>query len=259
MKFEHFFSKQTINILRNLGVYFFDFFFTKICLLCRDRIILEVSFKENNFYDEKIKHKSTKYFCDSCKTKIEFAPHKDEITNNLVASFPDNQPVISNAISLFSHSEEFPAFNLIYKLKYYGFTKIGIEYGIWLGKLLDNYGLKHYDFIVPVPIHKIKKRERGYNQSDLIAIGVHKILKIPIAKDLLKKIKHTKSQTQLSSTDRKTNLLDAFEVNNSDDLCGKKILLVDDVLTTGSTVNNCALCLLENSASSVDVATLLKA
>jgi len=247
------------TFLRNLGIYFFDFFFPKICLLCRDRIILELSITENNFFDNEINHKTTKYFCDSCKTKIEFAPPKDEITNNLVASFPKAKLAISNAVSLFSHSEEFPAFNLIYKLKYHGFTKIGIEYGIWLGKLLDNYGLKHYDFIVPVPIHKIKKRERGYNQSDFIANGVNKIIKIPIAKDLLIKIKHTKSQTQLSSVDRKTNLLDAFEVNNSDYLRGKKILLIDDVLTTGSTVNNCALCLLENSASSVDVATLLKA
>ena len=255
-------AKYIFNFLVNLGNYFFDFFFPKICLFCKDRIVLEHLENDSNIssiFTSKINNKSTEYFCGNCKAKIEFAPPKDEIISNLVTSFPQNQLAISNAVSLFSSSEEIPAFELIYKLKYQGFTKIGVEYGTWLGKILADYNLKQYDFIVPVPIHKIKKRERGYNQSDFIARGVNKIIQVPIAYDLLIRIKHTKSQTQLNSVERKTNLLNVFRVNDAYDLRGKKILLIDDVLTTGSTVNNCALALLEGSASLVDVATLLKA
>ena len=254
-------TKQLYNVFRILGSRFSDFLFPKICLFCRDRIIFDdlESKVENLISTKKMNLISTEYFCFRCKSKIEFAPHKDEILNDLTISFPKNQLAISNAVSLFANSDDFSAMNLIYKFKYYGFTRIGIEYGIWLGKILLDYDLVRYDFIVPVPLHRTKKRERGYNQADFIAVGVSKILDIPVAKNLLKKVKHTVSQTSLKSDERKINLWDAFRVNPSFDLRGKKILLVDDVLTTGSTVNTCALVLLENSASLVDIATLVKA
>jgi ComF family protein len=108
-----------------------------------------------------------------------------------------------------------------------------------------------------VPIHKTKKKERGYNQSDYIAQGVNNILKKKIKYDLIKRIRYTQSQTTLTLEERLANVKGVFEINKKYNLEGKNILLVDDVLTTGSTLNNCAYTLISNNARKVDVATLL--
>jgi ComF family protein len=239
---------------------FDEFIFPKICLVCRKRI--NSAELENNFISKKLQL-ADDFCCFECKSKFQFAPPKEEILNNLLNVFDKNELVISNVVSLFAlpdeNNENNSPMNLIYKLKYFGFTKIGFEYGIWLGNILAENDLKNYDFIVPVPIHKVKKRERGYNQSDFIAKGVQQIIEKPILTDLLIRKKYTISQTLLSSSERKNNLENAFELNKKFNISGKNILLIDDVLTTGSTVNHCAITLLENSASKVDVATLIKA
>lgn len=109
-----------------------------------------------------------------------------------------------------------------------------------------------------MPIHKAKRRHRGYNQSDYIAIGINKILQKTVAPNLLIRLKHTPSQTLLDVTERMKNVKSVFEVNPKYDVYNKNILLVDDVLTTGSTLNNCAQTLLYSHARRVDIATLLK-
>ena len=243
-----------------------DFIYPKICLVCRKRITLDEL--SSQFNPKKLT--SDNFCCSECKSKFVFAPNKEEILTNLLNIFVKNELAISNAVSLFSISvkdsseenydfRENSPINLIYKLKYFGFTKIGFEYGIWLGNVLLENDLKEYDFIVPVPIHKAKKRERGYNQSDFIAKGVQQILKIQVVTDLLKRKKYTTSQILLKSDERKNNVENAFELTKKFNILNKNILLIDDVLTTGSTVNNCAITLLENSASKVDVATLINA
>lgn len=246
-------TKQTFNkLIENIS----SFLYPRICLICREKIILN-----ENYYTvgSNPRIESTEFCCYKCKSKLQYAPDKEDILNLLLVSFPDDKLAISNAVSLFQNSKEIPVINLAYKLKYGGFTRIGTEYGTWLGELLVEQKLTQYDYIVPVPIHKARKRERGYNQTYFIADGVGQIIKVPVVYDILKKIKYTVSQTTLTTENRKTNLLDVFQMNKVYDVAGKRILLVDDILTTGSTVNTCATTLLENGASIVDVATLIKA
>ena len=110
---------------------------------------------------------------------------------------------------------------------------------------------------MPIPLHKTKFKERGYNQSEFIAKGINNILKKKERFDIVRRTKYTKSQALLSPEERKTNVKNVFEIDEVYKISDKIILLVDDVLTTGSTINNCALALLEKGAKRVDAATLL--
>ena len=144
-------------------------------------------------------------------------------------------------------------------MKYKGITKIGTEFGELLGKRIAKEGFADYDYVIPVPIHQSKKRERGYNQSEFIAKSVAKILNCNYNSQLLKRKKYTNSQTLLDTTERKKNIQNVFASYNDkavELVNGKDILIVDDVLTTGSTINECARILINMGANSVDVATL---
>ncbi|MCL2040101.1 MAG: ComF family protein [Bacteroidetes bacterium] len=239
-------------ILRTFN-YFIDFFYPNVCLLCGDKITLNYKTKINPTID------STKFCCSKCKAQIVFAGNKYEVTAEIIPNYSSENFAITNAVSIFKNTPSPPIINLIYGLKYKGYTQIGLEYGEWLGKVLVSEKMTDYNYIVPLPIHPARKRERGYNQSDYIALGTNKILNIKVASDLLKRTKHTTSQTLLKPKERLKNMENVFALNTKYNVAGMKILIVDDVLTTGATLNNCALTLLYNKAKQVDVATLLKA
>ena len=248
-----------MNILFRAVRHFIDFFYPCVCLVCGEKINLNYKI---NFDKSKIETNpyivSTEFCCAKCKSQVTFAGNKYEIVLDIISNYNEYNFAITNAISLFKNTADMPIINLIYGLKYKGFISIGLEYGKWLADVLVAENMINYDYITPVPIHPARRRERGYNQSDFIAIGINKILNNKIAFDLLKRTKYTSSQTQLSQTERMKNMINVFVLNKKYDVNKKKILLVDDVLTTGATLNNCALTLLENGAKQVDVATLLK-
>lgn len=113
-----------------------------------------------------------------------------------------------------------------------------------LGKLLalkiqNTKQLDSFDVIVPVPLHKSRQKHRGYNQVELMAEQIAKTLKIPCEKNLLIKSVATNSQSMLKRTERLLNLEDAFMAVNDGLIAHKNILLIDDIVTTGSTVNQC--------------------
>jgi ComF family protein len=114
------------------------------------------------------------------------------------------------------------------------------------------------DYVVPVPLHISKKRERGYNQSDLICDGVSDVLKIESLKKCLKRKRFTRSQTKLTREERQSNVKDAFEVRKKykEIIRDKNIILVDDVITTGSTILECARVLKENDCRSILICSL---
>ncbi len=115
------------------------------------------------------------------------------------------------------------------------------------------------DIIVPVPLFWLKKLHRGFNQSELLSLGIQRHLLKPISRNNLCRIKNTVSQTQLSRAQRRTNIHNAFFVKNPSLFKDKKILLVDDVLTTGVTASECSKKLKESGAESVHVFVLAKA
>jgi ComF family protein len=146
---------------------------------------------------------------------------------------------------------------LIHNLKYKGIQEIGIELGRIYAVSLQTSGFtSDIDIIIPVPLHPAKKRKRGFNQSESISCGIAGVTGLPI--DVKSVIRATPSatQTRRSRYDRWTNVEGIFSVADEDALRGKHVLLVDDVITTGSTIESCANELLKIEGVKVSVVAL---
>jgi len=130
----------------------------------------------------------------------------------------------------------------------------------WLHAALDDERLcgRRFDVIVPVPLHPARQRERGFNQASLLAELLSAQTSIP-AKPVLERIRYTTTQTALDRSERMENLHNAFRLRKNADVRGLRVLLVDDVLTTGSTLNECARLLKRAGALSVHAATAARA
>lgn len=122
--------------------------------------------------------------------------------------------------------------------------------------ITDNLNLDEFDCITSVPISNQRKKERGYNQSELIALDVCKKVNLPY-KNLLIKIKNNLPQHTLSRNDRKTNVLGVYKALNNNDIQGNRILLFDDILTTGNTLKECSKTLYSAGATNVVCITFL--
>lgn len=118
--------------------------------------------------------------------------------------------------------------------------------------------LKKYDIIIPVPIHKKRKLQRGYNQTQLIAKEISKNIDIKLCNNVLVKNKNTIAQSKLNKNKRKQNIKGAFKALNVQNIQGKSVLLFDDIYTTGSTANECSKILKEAGAKTVGVLTIAK-
>jgi len=112
------------------------------------------------------------------------------------------------------------------------------------------------DGIVPVPLHYKKEAIRGYNQSSLIAEGMNEILSIPVFDKVLIRNRHTESQTKKTRAERVQNMEEAFSIKSPELVKDKHLLLIDDVLTTGATLESCALALLKIPGIKVSIATI---
>ncbi|NLK98517.1 MAG: ComF family protein [Epulopiscium sp.] len=140
----------------------------------------------------------------------------------------------------------------IYRFKYGGHK----EYGKYLGKLMadrirNQISEEGFDVIIPIPIHKNRKRKRGYNQAEELAKAISRELGIPMDVAILTRVKETKPQSGLSIMQRQNNLKKAFKIADTINLDQMKILLVDDIYTTGTTMNYCAGLLKERGAKKV--------
>ena len=119
--------------------------------------------------------------------------------------------------------------------------------------------LENYDIIIPISIHKKRLKQRGYNQTELIAQEIVKnIEKLELKNNILIKIKNTNPQSTLNKSNRKNNLMGAYKIINSEEIRYKNIVLIDDVYTTGSTVNECSKILKQAGAGKIGVITIAK-
>ena len=143
-------------------------------------------------------------------------------------------------------------------LKYGNRPSYGVTLGEPLGAVYHDAadGAEQVDLIVPIPLHRTRLLERGYNQSEMLARGVAAVVGAPVDPKLLVRDRPTKTQTALKRTDRWENLEGAFRVTDGERVRGRRLLIVDDVLTTGSTAGAAAKVLKEAGAASVDLAAL---
>lgn len=145
----------------------------------------------------------------------------------------------------------------LHKLKYKGCGEIGEKLGRMFGAdLIQCASYREIDLIMPVPLHPLKERKRGYNQSAMIGQGISAAMNIPMVRDNLVRNYNSDTQTNKGRFERWENVKTLFSVRKPEQLEGKHLLLIDDVVTTGSTLEACAQVLLEVPGVKVSVATL---
>lgn len=229
---ERLFSRITFEL--------FDFIAPKVCLACDAKI---------NFNEDK-----HLFLCANCLTNLPYLIEYEGLINRLAVKFGYENVALRRLNALLDISKERKYLNVIHSFKYQGMQESAFVFGKMLGKKLQSDDFTDYNAIIPLPIHHARKRERGYNQAYYISLGVSEILNIPTVDTLVKRVRYTTTQTKLNAEQRAKNLTNAFKAN--DNLKDMRILLIDDVLTTGSTLNNCAAAIKITGAEFVDAATI---
>ena len=166
--------------------------------------------------------------------------HKIKTLNPAEQLFMDN-PNIVHAYSFLYYGKGGNVQKLIHSLKYYDNKELGYLLGrqAALGLQKANSPLCKTELLLPVPLHPRKQKQRGYNQSEWIALGLSSVWNTPINMSVLQRTKESDTQTHKAIYNRWINVKDIFAVQNTNELKGKHILLIDDVITTGSTIRGC--------------------
>lgn len=218
---------------------FLNLFFPNNCQACGQALI-----------------KNEKIICLSCLYKLpktNFQMHQE----NPISQIFWGRVNINSATSFLFFNKGGNVQKLIHQLKYKGNTETGRYLGELMGDDLKKSSLyTGIDLIVPVPLHQNKLHKRGYNQSEIIAEGISKAMQLPVDTNSFIRLEHTETQTKKARYTRWENVKDKFGVINPEKLEGKHILLVDDVLTTGATLESCAHSLLKVSQTNVSMVTL---
>lgn len=189
-----------------------------------------------------------KYLCHECFQKLEAY---NDIHPWQAERISDG--TIDNSLSAFWFREGTPIQPLLHAMKYGKTRGVGIMLGRYLGSKIGSMPGEQFNYIIPVPLHKAKYRDRTFNQSEFIAKGVTQIINTQILKDGISRTRFTGTQTKLSKPERKENVSGAFEVNPkyAENISGKNIILIDDVITTGATILECASVLKKTRAGKV--------
>jgi ComF family protein len=150
--------------------------------------------------------------------------------------------------------------HLLHQLKYKNHPEVGVRIGMLYGKELREQGFENeFDLIVPVPLYNSRRRKRGYNQSAKFAEGLSSSLGVPWDESISIRKSRTSTQTRKSKLDRWENVKDVFGVIATEKISNKRILLVDDVITTGATLEACGLHLLKNNCAELSIACMAEA
>lgn len=215
------------------------FFFPCNCLVCGKRVPSRMAL-----------------LCLECEYRLPFARFENIYDNPVARIFWGRAPVEA-ATSLFRFEKGSPCQSLLHELKYRGNWMAGIYLGRLLGASFRNTPLTGCEWIVPVPLHASRRRKRGYNQSELIASGISDLLSVPVVPDLLKRRVQHRSQTTVGRYDRYLNVHGNFTCRVWEaEFRSKRVLLVDDVVTTGATLEACSTILHRQLGCKIMVATV---
>lgn len=200
-----------------------DLFFPRCCLICCKQL-----------------SRGEKELCFSCMAGLPRTGfHLQEgnlVERNFWGKFP-----IRRATSFLHYTKGGDVRQLLYELKYHGRKEVGEVMGRTMAaELLPSHFFDGIDLIIPVPLHKRRERQRGYNQSEYLAKGISAMTDIPVETKIMVRNRHTETQTHKGQYERWENVQNLFTCQSPDFLKGKHILIVDDVLTTGATIVSCA-------------------
>ena len=228
-----------MNWLYDLWDDFFSLLFPRLCYACGNQLMRNESL-----------------ICTECfviipRTNYHF------VEDNPVAQLFWGRCLIEKAAAFSYYNKGSRIRKLIHNLKYNGIREIGYDLGRLYGLSLKTSGfINDIDIIIPVPLHPLKERIRGFNQSETISMGIADVTRLPVDIKSLARILVSVTQTKRSRYERWTNVEGIFRVIDSKSIMGKHILLVDDVITTGSTIESCANELLRIEGVKVSVVAL---
>jgi ComF family protein len=218
---------------------FFSLVYPSVCMACGESLL---------------KHEDC--ICSQC---IYYLPKTNFHlqSENAVSKLFWGRVKVENACAFYYFKKEGKVQNLLHQLKYKGQKQVGIKLGNLYGlDLKQDKKFEEISLILPVPLHPDKEKKRGYNQSEQFAQGLAQSMEIPYATDLLVRNFASETQTKKSKYKRWENVNSIFEINNPDALKDKHILLVDDVITTGATIEACAQHILSVPGTRVSIAAI---
>ena len=179
--------------------------------------------------------------CSKCYLHLPRTDFGSDLYENVMAKLFWGQIQIEKATALFYYEPHAETANILYELKYKNHPEIGEVMGRMMARELQKSGLfDDIDAIVPVPLARKRERERGYNQSLMLAKGVSEVTGLPIYNKVVRRTKFVGSQTHRGRWERNENVADVFELMDGESIRGKHLLLIDDVVTTGATIIACA-------------------
>ena len=228
-----------MNWLYDLWDDFFSLLFPRLCYACGNQLMRNESL-----------------ICTECFVVIPRTNYHF-VEDNPVAQLFWGRCLIEKAAAFSYYNKGSRIRKLIHNMKYNGIREIGYDLGRLYGLSLKTSGfINDIDIIIPVPLHPLKERIRGFNQSETISMGIADVTRLPVDIKSLARILVSVTQTKRSRYERWTNVEGIFQVIDSKSIMGKHILLVDDVITTGSTIESCANELLRIEGVKVSVVAL---
>jgi ComF family protein len=228
MKLQHSYLADFVSLL-----------FPELCAACRESLVA-----------------NERLICTACRYGLPFTNLHLQ-PDNIVAQQFWGKIKLQGAYSLYYFSKGGNVQNLMHQFKYRGMKQIGNLLGnIAGGQLAQNDIFKMVDLIVPVPLHRKRMLQRGYNQSAHFAEGLSEKLNAPVEINNLVRTTITETQTHKSRFARFENMQDVFTIENPGKLRNKHVLLVDDVITTGSTLEACGSQLLKIEGLKLSIATI---
>ena len=228
-----------MNYLYDLWDDFISLLFPRKCYACGSHLVRNESL-----------------ICTECYVVIPRTNYHT-LTDNPVAQLFWGRCMIEKAAAFSYYNKGSRIRKLIHNLKYKGIRELGYELGRIYGLSLDSSGfMDDIDLIIPVPLHPEKKQIRGYNQSEIISFGIADAVHLPVDVNSLVRTIVSATQTKRSRYERWTNVEGIFEVIDPQAIMRKHVLLVDDVITTGSTIESCVNELLKTEGVKVSVVAL---
>ena len=216
-----------------------ELFFPKLCLACLIKNPLRNGL-----------------FCLRCQLELPYTDQVDILDNELEHRIYGRFK-FERAAALFRFKKGSKVQNLIHHLKYKNKAHIGVAFGKEFGKrILESSEFPVPDVIIPIPLHRKKQKKRGYNQSYQFGKGIAEILQIPIYGSVIRKISDNKSQTKMNRLARLENVMDSYSIKDDAKIKGKHVLLVDDIITTGATIEAAAQKLLKSQDLKLSLAII---
>ena len=210
-----------MNAVYNVGRSFTQLFFPQVCYGCGSDVVSDKQF-----------------LCLRCLHQLPYTNFQFH-TGNPVEKIFWGRLQVQHAAAIFYLTKDSMLEKLLYQLKYRGRKEVGEHCGKLIGQAIQQSPFAHVDALIPLPLFPKKERMRGYNQSAMLCNGIAEAISKPVWKNAIERITTTETQTHKNRIQRWQNMQGRFRVKDAANLLGKHVLLIDDVITTGATLEAC--------------------